>query len=137
MVGLANWAPLKRRAKKAQAEAKSAHRRTGHTTRVFGETEYRTKTTWPHPRRVIFKAEVVDYPDRDPRPNLRFVVTNMKRTPKGVYTWYCQRGDAENRIKELKEGLAMDRTSCSSFLANQVRVQLTVAAYVLLQELGQ
>ena len=136
VVGLANWAPLKKRAKKAQAEAKRAHRRTGRTTQVFGETEYQTKTTWPHPRRVIFKAEVVDYPDRDPRPNLRFVVTNMKRTPKGVYTWYCQRGDSENRIKELKVGLAMDRTSCSSFLANQFRVQLTVAAYVLLQELA-
>ena len=137
VVGLANWAPLKKRAKKAQVEAKRAHRRTGRTTQVFGETAYQTKTTWPHPRRVIFKAEVVDYKDRDPRPNLRFVVTNMKRTPQGVYTWYCQRGDSENRIKELKEGLAMDRTSCSSFLANQFRVQLTVAAYVLLQELAQ
>jgi len=137
VVGLANWAPLKKRAKKAQVEAKRAHRRTGRTTQVFGETAYQTKTTWPHPRRVIFKAEVVDYADRDPRPNLRFVVTNMKRTPKGVYTWYCQRGDPENRIKELKQGLAMDRTSCSSFLANQFRVQLTVAAYVLLQELAQ
>jgi hypothetical protein len=60
----------------------------------------------------------------------------MKRTPKGVYTWYCQRGDAENHIKELKEGLAMDRTSCCSFLANLFRVQLTVAAYVLFQELA-
>jgi len=137
VVGLANWAPLKKRAKKAQVEAQRAHRRTGRTTQVFGETAYQTKTSWPHPRRVIFKAEVVDYVYRDPRTNLRFVVTNMKRTPKGVYTWYCQRGDSENRIKELKEGLAMDRTSCSSFLANQFRVQLTVAAYVLLQELAR
>jgi hypothetical protein len=136
VVGLANWAPLKRRAKRAEAEAKRAHRRTGRTTQIYGETDYQTKTTWPHPRRVVYKAEMVDYPGRDPRPNLRFVVTNMKRTPKGVYTWYCQRGDAENRIRELKEGLAMDRTSCSSFRANQFRVQLTVAAYVLFQELG-
>ena len=136
VVGLANWAPLKRRAKRAEAEAKRAHRRTGRTTQIYGETDYQTKTTWSHPRRVVYKAEMVDYPGRDPRPNLRFVVTNMKRTPKGVYTWYCQRGDAENRIKELKEGLAMDRTSCSSFRANQFRVQLTVAAYVLFQELG-
>jgi hypothetical protein len=137
VVGLANWAPLKKRAKKAMAEAKRAYKETGRTTQIFGETAYQTKTSWPHPRRVIYKAEVVDYPGRDPRRNLRFVVTNMKRTPKGVYTWYCQRGDAENRIKELKVGLAMDRTSCCSFLANQFRVQLTVAAYVLLQELAQ
>lgn len=137
VVGLANWAPLKKRARQAQAEAQRAHRRTGCTTQVFGETAYQTKTTWPHPRRVVFKAEMVDYADRDPRPNLRFVVTNMKRTPRGVYTWYCRRGDSENRIKELKAGLAMDRTSCSAFRANQFRVQLTVAAYVLLQELAQ
>ena len=31
--------------------------------------------------------------------------------------------------------LEIDRTSCTSFLANQVRVLLTSAAYVLYQEL--
>ena len=48
---------------------------------------------------------------------------------------YCQRGDSENRIKELKNDLDVDRTSCTSFLANQVRVLLTSVAYVLYQEL--
>jgi hypothetical protein len=43
----------------------------------------------------------------------------------------------ENRIKELKEGLGLDRTSCPRFLANQVRVLLTVAAYLLYQTLQQ
>ena len=66
---------------------------------------------------------------------MRFVVTNLKMTPKNVYKFYCQRGDAENRIKELKNDLAMDRTSCSRFLANQFRVLLTAAAYVLMQEI--
>ena len=47
---------------------------------------------------------------------------------------YCERGDIENRIKELHEGLEIDRTSCSEFWANQFRVLLTAAAYVLLQE---
>ena len=41
----------------------------------------------------------------------------------------------ENRLKELQHGLEMDRTSCSRFLANQFRVLLTLAAYVLFQEL--
>ena len=44
------------------------------------------------------------------------------------------RGDAENRIKELFD-VAFDRTRCSRFLANQLRVLLAAAAYVLLQEL--
>ena len=41
----------------------------------------------------------------------------------------------ENRLKELHHGLELDRTSCSRFLANQFRVLLTAAAYVLFQEL--
>ena len=50
-------------------------------------------------------------------------------------TCTCQRGEVENRIKELHHGLEIDRTSCTRFWANQVRVLLTAAAYVLLQEL--
>ena len=41
----------------------------------------------------------------------------------------------ENRLKELHHGLEMDRTSCSKFQANQFRVLLTLAAYILFQEL--
>ena len=63
-------------------------------------------------------------------------MTNLRQTPRWVYEHvYCERGDVENRIKELKYGLEIDRTSCSRFLANQFRVLLTAAAYVLLQEL--
>jgi len=86
-------------------------------------------------RRVIYKAEVVSYPNRDPRDNCRFVVTNMEETPEAVYQVYRERGDCENRIKELKDGLYLDRLSCSSFWANQLRLLLVAAAYVLMQEL--
>jgi hypothetical protein len=63
------------------------------------------------------------------------VVTNLPHTPETVYTIYCQRGDVENRLKELHHGLAMDRTSCTKFQANQLRVLLALAAYLLFQEL--
>jgi len=63
-------------------------------------------------------------------------VTNLKGAPRTVYEQiYCQRGDMENRLKELHHGLEMDRTSCPRFLANQFRVLLTLAAYILFQEL--
>jgi hypothetical protein len=52
-----------------------------------------------------------------------------------VYAIYCGRGDMENRIKELQDGLVMDRTSCSRFWANQFRLLPSVAAYVLFQTL--
>jgi Transposase DDE domain group 1 len=59
----------------------------------------------------------------------------MKQNPRWIYEQvYCQRGDIENRIKELHD-LEIDRTSCTRFWANQFRVLLTAAAYVLLQEL--
>ena len=84
---------------------------------------------------MIIKAEVVRLPGRDPKCNPRFVVTNLGDTPATVYALYCQRGEMENRLKELHNGLALGRTSCSRFWANQFRVLLTTAAYVLLQEL--
>ena len=40
----------------------------------------------------------------------------------------------ENRIKELK-ALDVDRTSCTNFWANQLRVLMTAAAYVLMKEI--
>ena len=40
-----------------------------------------------------------------------------------------------DEIKELLDGLQIDRTSCCKFLPNQLRVLLTAAAYVLMQEL--
>lgn len=62
-------------------------------------------------------------------------MTNLPDPPAAVYWLYCQRGDVENRLKELHHGLEMDRTSCSSFLANQFRVLLALAAYILFQDL--
>ncbi len=61
--------------------------------------------------------------------------TNLKQSLQWLYEQvYCQRGEIENRIKELHD-LQIDRTSCSAFWANQFRVLLTAAAYVLMQEL--
>ena len=41
----------------------------------------------------------------------------------------------ENRLKGLHHELELDRTSCSWFLNNQFRVLLTLAAYLLFQEI--
>ncbi len=72
----------------------------------------------------------------EPKDNPRFLVTNLNERAQWVYEdFYCQRGEIENRIKELHHGLEIDRTSCSRFLANQLRVLLTLAAYVLMQEI--
>lgn len=92
--------------------------------------------TWSRERRVIIKGQVTYHDGRKPKENPRFVITNLKGSPRHIYEKiYCPRGDVENRIKELKDGLEIDRTSCTSFMANQLRVLMTAAAYVLFQEL--
>ena len=108
---------------------------TGRTAHVYAETRY-AAATWSDARRVVFKAEVVRLDDREPQDNPRFVVTNLRHAPRFVYEKvYCARGDIENRIKDLLDGLQVDRTSCCRFWANQLRVLMTAAAYVLMQEL--
>ena len=116
--------------------ARRQSKTSGQTEHVYGECQYRTRKTWPWRRRVIYKAEVVRAEGKKPKDNPRFVVTNMKQNPRWLYEEvYCQRGDLENRIKELHYGMEIGRTSCTSFWANQFRVLMTAAAYVLMQEL--
>ena len=106
----------------------------GQTEHVYTDFRY-AADTWSHERRIVCKAEVVQLEGREPRLNARFVVTNLLGKPQRIYERiYCQRGEVENRIKELFD-VALDRTSCSRFLANQLRVLLAAAAYALLQEL--
>jgi Transposase DDE domain group 1 len=134
VVAMAKNAVLKRKAKRAMRQARKLSRQSGRTEHVYSEAYYAAQS-WPHERRVIIKAEVVRAAGKPPKDNPRFVITNMKQSPQWIYEQvYCQRGEIENRIKELHE-LQIDRTSCSGFWANQFRVLLTAAAYVLMQEL--
>jgi hypothetical protein len=136
LVNLASNAVLKRKVKSAMRRARRASKVSGQTEHVYGECRYATRKTWPWKRRVIYKAEVVCAVNKEPKDNPRFVVTNLKQNPQWIYEQvYCQRGDVENRIKELHDGMQIGRTSCSDFLANTFRVLLTAAAYVLMQEM--
>jgi hypothetical protein len=134
VVGLPGNARLNKRVRRLLGRAWVLFRATGQATPVFGETRYAARS-WGHRRRVIMKAEVVQYPGRAPRRNPRFVVTNLAQAPEAVYAIYRQRGDVENRHKELKDSLGLGWTSCPRFLANQFRVLLTATAYILFQTL--
>src|SRR5258707_4073638 len=133
-VAMASNAVLERKAEQAMQFARAIATVTGGTEHVYDDANY-AAGSWPRERRVIIKAEVVWGQGKEPKDNPRFVITNMKQSPQWLYEKvYCQRGDIENRIKELHE-LHIGRTSCSRFWANQFRVLLTAAAYVLMQEL--
>ena len=135
IVGIAKNKVLERRLKRLMGTARRLSREQGKTVALFRDTHYAARSWRKNKRRIICKAEVTRLEGREPKNNPRFVVTNLGYTPKNVYKIYKMRGDSENRIKELKVDLEIDRTSCTSFWANQLRVTLTAAAYVLFQTL--
>lgn len=134
LVAMASNPKLEKRIHRLLGRARVLSKTSGQSAQVFGETRYAAKS-WDRKRRVIMKAEVVRLADRDPRDNPRFVVTNLPQSPRRVYEIYRERGEMENRLKELHYGLGFDRTSCTRFWANAFRVLLAAAAYVLLQSL--
>jgi hypothetical protein len=134
VVAMASNVRLVKRSRRLMGRARMRSKASGQTEHLYGETRYAART-WKRKRRVIIKAEVVRHPGRPPKNNPRFVITNLADPPEAVYQLYCARGDMENRLKELHQGLALDRTSCHRFLANQFRVLLTAAAYIVFQAL--
>jgi Transposase DDE domain group 1 len=130
VIGLAKNKVLERAARDEIERAERQFRRTGRPQRVFGSFSY-AAGSWDRPRRVIVKAEHTAQ-----GPNPRFVVVNVPGDPQELYEdVYCQRGEMENRIKEQQLGLFADRTSCHRFPANQFRLLMSSAAYVLVQAL--
>ena len=86
--------------------------------------------SWSKPRKVVAKVEMTDIG----KLNVRFISTDMPEAKaKALYEEiYCARGNDELCIKDHKTYTKSDRTSCHRFLANQFRLFLHSAAYVLL-----
>lgn len=88
--------------------------------------------SWSEPQRVIVKVEV-----NEKGINVRYIVTDIRciRTQALYEKGYCARGKMELYVKESKTYLFSDRMSCSRFEANQFRLFMHSAAYVLLHAL--
>lgn len=109
------------------------------TATFYGWSAYKSGG-WRQERTVAYKAQVLVHPDKeDHRDNDRYLIHNLdyRYGPQGAFDLYYGHSDMENSIKELKNDLAMDRTSCSRFTANQFRLLLTLAAYVLMQSVTE
>jgi hypothetical protein len=96
-------------------------------TRTYHQIDYRAGS-WPGDFRTILKAEMMARGD-----NPRFVLTSLDLpSPECVYRdLYCACGQDESFTKMIANDLASDRTSDSRFLANQMRLFFSCAAYVL------
>ncbi len=109
-----------------QSAAQQFAQRSDHV-REFWDLEHAAQT-WSRRRRVILKAE-----HTSKGPNPRFVVTSIEQIDaRHLYEAYCQRGQCENLIKDLKNALKADRLSCSRFVTNFLRLLLHAAAYRLM-----
>jgi hypothetical protein len=129
-IGLVPNARLEAAVVELQAEAqRQSTAANGAKVRLLGETSDQAGS-WPHPRRVIMKAEIL------PKgANTRFVATTRAESPEQLYHWYVDRGESEHWIKDLKAGCFADRLSCHRFWANQFRLLLHAAASWLLDTL--
>jgi hypothetical protein len=110
---------LKAASDELQAQATRQYEQTRQKQRLFMATAYQAGS-WDRERTVVIKAE-----HHDAGTNRRAVVTNRRGAvivPQGVYDDYTQRGESENRNKELKIDLCGGRLSDHRFLANLFRL---------------
>ena len=122
---------LKRLTEGLMNQAVEQYQQTQQKQRRFDCFDYQADA-WNHPRRVIAKAECHSIGT-----NLRFIITNRPGIDspddgQREYDHYIQRGESEQRMDELKNGLHMDRLSCHRFMANFFRLLLHTAAFNLL-----
>jgi hypothetical protein len=134
VLGLAKNARLVRAIGVELQEAALESQQTQRPARRFRELVYRTRKSWSRERRVVGKAE-----HTGDKSNPRFIVTSLAIEAQDARTLYeqvyCARGECENRIKEAQLDLFADRLSTATFRANQLRLWLSSAAYVLMHAL--
>jgi hypothetical protein len=120
---------LKRMTDDLQQKAVEQCEITGEPQRLFTGFDYQAGT-WHESRWVVVKCEA-----NAQGPNRRAVVTNRpgaRTLPQGVYDEYSERGESENRNKELKCELCTDRLSDHRYMANCFRMFLHCLANNLL-----
>ena len=130
IIGLARNPRLQAITEFMEPAMKDSYTATGLKQREIGEFVYAAQS-WARERRVITRLE---YGGQGNNP--RYVVTNLTGVAQELYDdLYCQRGEAENRIKEAQVGLFATRTSCHVFQSNQLRMLLAALGYVLIERL--
>ncbi|MCH9007819.1 transposase, partial [candidate division KSB1 bacterium] len=131
VTGLTGYEPLQKKVAPLVQRAKKLYESKQNKITLFHSFYYKAGT-WSRYYRVVAKIEV-----SEKGTNLRFIVTDMEAAKAKVLYQkiYCARGAAELNIKEHKLYLKSDRTSCHRFEANQFRLFLHSAAYVLFHAL--
>jgi hypothetical protein len=128
-LGIGMNSRLKQQSDSLLENAVSQWESTGQPQRLFTAFYYQAQS-WPRERLVVVKCEA-----HAEGTNRRAVVTNRPGAvvlPGAAYDAYAERGESENRNKELKRGLQADRLSDHRYFANLFRLYLHAAAFNLL-----
>ena len=131
VTGMATNAVLRREVQPMIDRAAAITREEMGRFRTFRSFNYRAES-WSRSRRIVARIESTGLGT-----DVRFIVTDLDRVgAKFLYErFYCDRGNAELMIKEHKCFLKSSRTSCTSAIANQFRLFLHSAAYVIMHGL--
>nr|NQU90906.1 IS1380 family transposase [Bacteroidota bacterium] len=131
ITGLTGNSVLNDKAKVTIESAQREFKQYGKAVKRFHCFQYKAGS-WAFPERVVVKVEVSSMGT-----NVRYIVSSLQNIrSRALYEQgYCIRGAAELRIKDHKTYLKSDRMSCNSFKANQFRLFLHSAAYVLIHSL--
>jgi hypothetical protein len=130
VIGVARNARLQRIVEGWEWLLEHRYAESGTKQRLVREFTY-AANTWDRERRIVTRLEFGAQGN-----NPRFVVTNLDLPADALYDdLYCQRGEAENRIKETQLDLFGTRASSHRFLANWLRVMFAALAYTLMQRL--
>ncbi|MBI4715777.1 MAG: IS1380 family transposase [Nitrospirae bacterium] len=124
LVNMAKNSVLKGFAEPLLKKARALAKQTNQTATLYGEVQYKAGR-WKEARRAVIKAEVVALEGKELRNNPRIVITNISRTPQGVYRLYRERGKrGERNSRGLRWGRCeigssrSGRSSASRFAAS-------------------
>lgn len=109
------------------------------------EKQYQSDS-WEKPRRmVIVRQKIKERPqapgktlslfaDDEVHRNYRYsaYITNLEFAPAEIWRMYRQRGDAENRIKELKNDFGFDSFNLNEFYPTEAALTFSMIAYNLM-----
>lgn len=132
VIGVARNARLHKAVQAWEGELEAAFACYGTKQRTIRAFCYQA-ASWNIERRIITRLEFGTQGS-----NPRFVVTSLDLPAAEVYDGlYCQRGEAENRIKETQLDLFGTRASSQKFYANWLRCLFSALAYTLMQRLRE
>ncbi len=127
--GFARKERLRRIIEPQRQEAAALYRQTAQAARVFTESFYETNDSWSPARRVVAKAEQIAGKE-----NPRYVVTSLAAA--NWPAWSCMKNctapGATWKTASRNSIRFAGRVSAATLSANQLRLYLSAAAYVLM-----